>query len=98
MERITLASPSPTVIIPRDLCVARASVLMIVRGVIGKWYFFTENAMFFARPLAEVDESATLAAKGAPQLEFGPFHLGAAGGTVNKGAHIMQQVSLNDTS
>jgi hypothetical protein len=71
---------------------------MVAGAVFAEWYFFTEDAMFFARPLAEVDESATLAAKRAPQLEFVPFHLGTAGGTVNKGAHIMQQVSLNGTS
>ena len=71
---------------------------MVAGAVFAEWYFFTEDTMFFARPLAEIDESATLAAKGTPQLEFVPFHLGAAGGTVNKGAHIMQQVSLNGTS
>jgi hypothetical protein len=71
---------------------------MIVGGVFGKRYLFTEDAMFFASPLAKVDQLATFAAKGAPQLVFVPFHLGAAGGTVNKGAHIMQQVSLNGTS
>ena len=73
-------------------------MLMILRGVFGKWYFFAEDAMFFAGPLAEIDQSATLAAKGTPLLTFVPFHLGTAGGTVNKGAHIMQQVSLNGTS
>ena len=55
-------------------------MLMVAGAVFAEWYFFTEDAMFFARPLAEVDESATLAAKGAPQLVFVPFHLGATSG------------------
>lgn len=54
--------------------------------------------MLFISPFAKIDQAATLAAKRPPWLIFIPFHLGAAGGAVDNGAHNIQQVSLNGTS
>mgnify|MGYP001551864693 FL=1 len=73
-------------------------MLPIVGCVLGERLFFAGDPVFLARPLTEVDQLATFAAKRPPTLLFDPFHLFAASRAGDEGAHIMQQVSLNGTS